>query len=67
MDTMSNKMYTALKSVGTPEENAKEGASVLGELCEAIIKLKSGQRLIQGMVSFNILLSLAIIATMLSL
>ncbi len=67
MDTMSTKMYTALKSAGAPEENAKEGASVLGELYEAIIKLKSGQRLIQWMVSFNIILSMAIIAKMLTL
>ncbi|HIP38845.1 MAG TPA: hypothetical protein EYG88_05585 [Desulfocapsa sulfexigens] len=67
MDTMSTKMYTALKSAGAPEENAKEGASVLGELHEEIIKLKSGQRLIQMMVSLNIVMTMAIIGKLFTL
>jgi len=60
-------MYTALKSAGAPEENAKEGASVLGELHEEIIKLKSGQRLIQMMVSLNIVMTMAIIGKLFTL
>lgn len=59
MDTMmSTKMYAALKSAGAPDENAQEGASVLGELAKEIIQLKTGQRLIHWMVGVNITISL---------
>ena len=73
MDTMSTKMYTALKSAGAPDENAKEGASVLGELKTAFngiekkfIKLEAGQRLIQWMVSLNIMLTILVIGFLLT-
>ena len=70
MDFVSTKMYSALKSAGAPDENAQEGASVLSELDEEIIKLKSGQRLVRWMVIFNIIITfwgLAIITKLLTL
>lgn len=70
---MSTKMYKALISAGAPEENAQEGASVLGELKTAFsgiekkfIKLESGQRLIQWMVSLNIMLTTLVIGFLLT-
>ncbi len=73
MEIMSTKMYTALKAAGAPEENAREGASALGELKTAFngiekkfIKLESGQRLIQWMVSLNIMLTMLVIGFLLS-
>jgi len=48
-------------SAGVPEKNTHAGASILGELHGEIMKLKFGQRLIQWMVSFNIILSIAIV------
>ncbi|GBE13570.1 hypothetical protein BMS3Bbin14_01067 [bacterium BMS3Bbin14] len=61
MDTMSTKMYTALKSAGAPEENAKEGVPVLCELYKKFAKLEAGHRLTHGMVSLNIMLSMLVI------
>ena len=66
MDTMSTKMYTALKAAGAPEENAREGASVLGELDNKITKLEYGHKLTHWMVGINITLNLAIIGFLLS-
>jgi len=66
MDTMSTKMYTALKAAGTPEENAREGASVLGELDNKITKLEYSHKLTHWMVGINITLNLAIIGFLLS-
>ncbi len=59
MDTMmSTKMYTALKSAGTPEENAREGAAVLGELGKRITNLEYSHKLTHWMVGVNITISL---------
>jgi len=59
MDTlMSTKMYAALKAAGAPEENAQEGASVLGELDKRITNLEYSHKLTHWMVGINITISL---------
>ena len=65
MESMSIKMYNALKSAGATEENAQQGALVLGELEKEIINLKAGHRLTHWMVGINIMLSMAIIGFLL--
>lgn len=55
---MSTKMYTALKSAGAPEENAREGAAVLGELDKRITNLEYSHKLTHWMVGINIAISL---------
>ncbi len=58
MDTMiSTKMYTALKSAGAPEENAREAAAVLGELDKRITNLEYSHKLTHWMVGVNIALT----------
>jgi len=67
MDTMmSTNMYTALKSAGAPEENAREGAVVLGELNKRITSLEYSHKLTHWMVGVNIMLTLLVIGFLLA-
>jgi len=55
---MSSKMFTALKAAGAPEEEARDGAAVLGELDKRITSLEQSHKLTHWMVGINITLSL---------
>jgi len=58
MEIMSTNMYTALKSAGVSDENAREGAAVLGELDKRITNLEHSHKLTHWMVGMNILITL---------
>ena len=60
METMSTKMYTALKSAGVSEE-AQEGATALGMLEKEVIELKGKHTLTHWMVGFNLVISIMIV------
>ena len=55
---ISTKMYTALKAAGTPEEEAREGAAVLGELDKRITSLEYSHKFTHWIVGINIILLL---------
>jgi hypothetical protein len=60
MSTMIAEVYDALLSAGAGEEKARAAAKAVAEYNTAIAELRSGQRLIQWMVGFNLAFTLAL-------
>ena len=61
MNTLSEAMLDALKLAGTPEREAKKAAKEIGQLYFEHIKTQSEVKINRWMISFDIMLSMAVI------